>query len=94
MLTRHHAGHHPAAFRHIVIVVMSRDDRDGSAGVAQMQAGGFADANASADGSDEFNLDLGDGASAGFGSSGIVSEARRYLGGNPTGVAACGARDS
>jgi uncharacterized protein (TIGR02594 family) len=49
-------------------------------GVAQMQARGFGDSNAS----------LGSGASptatsGGFGSSTVVAEARRYLGGNPTG---------
>lgn len=58
---------------------MSRWDR----GVAQMQAGGFADANASTSAS------LTPGASApassGFGSSNVVAEARRYIGGNPTG---------
>jgi uncharacterized protein (TIGR02594 family) len=48
-------------------------------GVAQMQARGFADTNAS----------LGSGASpmstsGGFSSSNVVAEARRYLGGNPT----------
>jgi uncharacterized protein (TIGR02594 family) len=45
-------------------------------GVAQIQARGFADTNAS----------LGSGASpsGGFGSSTVVAEARRYLGGNPT----------
>jgi uncharacterized protein (TIGR02594 family) len=42
------------------------------AGVAQMQARGFANTNASA-------------ASGGFGSSDVVAEARRYIGGNPTG---------
>jgi len=48
-------------------------------GVAQMQARGFADTNAS----------LGSGASpmatsGGFSSSNVVAEARRYIGGNPT----------
>jgi len=52
------------------------------AGLAQMQSRGFADANAS----------LMSGAAAGgmtnssgLGSSNVVAEARRYLGGNPTG---------
>jgi len=48
-------------------------------GVAQMQARGFADTNAS--------LGSGDSpmaTSGGFGSSNVVAEARRYLGGNPT----------
>src|SRR6202030_2459761 len=50
--------------------------------VAQMQARGFANRNAS----------FGSGAapggaavSSGFGSSNVVAEARRYIGGNPTG---------
>jgi uncharacterized protein (TIGR02594 family) len=50
-------------------------------GVAQMQAGGFANANAS------FASSTAPGAmaaSGGFGSSDIVAEARRYIGGNPT----------
>src|SRR3984885_811648 len=50
-------------------------------GVAQMQAGGFANANAS------FASSPAPGAmaaSGGFGSSDIVAEARRYIGGNPT----------
>src|SRR5882757_6784850 len=68
---RHYAHRH---FRHMARA--SRWER----GVAQMQARGFGDSNAS----------LGSGASpmaapAGFGSSNVVAEARRYLGGNPTG---------
>jgi uncharacterized protein (TIGR02594 family) len=51
-------------------------------GVEQMQAGGFADANASiATGTASGGM----AASGGFGSSNVVAEARRYLGGNPTG---------
>jgi uncharacterized protein (TIGR02594 family) len=49
-------------------------------GVAQMQAGGFADANASI-----ATSTASGGTSSGFGSSNVVAEARRYLGGNPTG---------
>jgi uncharacterized protein (TIGR02594 family) len=67
---------HYRHFRHVARA--SRWD----AGAAQMQAGGFADANASfasgATGSSP-------AASSGFGSSDVVSEARRYIGGNPTG---------
>ena len=48
-------------------------------GVAQMPAGGFADANAT------LTPPGGVAAPAGFGSSNVVAEARRYLGGNPTG---------
>ncbi len=51
-------------------------------GVAQMQAGGFADANASIATS---TASGGMATSSGFGSSNVVAEARRYLGGNPTG---------
>ena len=60
-----------------------------------MQAGGFADANASvspaASVASNATVTPTGGAmpssfgSSGFGSSGIVAEARRYLGGNPTG---------
>jgi uncharacterized protein (TIGR02594 family) len=46
------------------------------AGVAQMQAPGFADTNASL--ASRSSLD-------GVGSSSVVAEARRYIGGNPTG---------
>jgi len=71
---RHYAQHYYR--HHYRLARASRWDR----GVAQMQAQGFADSNAS--------LAPGAGGIAvqsGFGSSGIVSEARRYLGGNPTG---------
>ena len=51
-------------------------------GVAQMQAGGFADTNASIATS---TASGGMATSSGFGSSNVVAEARRYLGGNPTG---------
>jgi uncharacterized protein (TIGR02594 family) len=51
-------------------------------GMAQMQAGGFADTNASiATGTASASM----AASSGLGSSNVVAEARRYLGGNPTG---------
>jgi uncharacterized protein (TIGR02594 family) len=75
----HHAGHHVGRhfnhrhYRHMVRA--SRWER----GVAQMQARGFASTNASLDSS------AVSGGSAGFGSSNVVAEARRYLGGNPTG---------
>jgi uncharacterized protein (TIGR02594 family) len=51
------------------------------AGVAQMRARGLADANASF----APNTDSSMSTSGGFGSSNVVAEARRYLGGNPTG---------
>ena len=51
------------------------------AGVAQMKARGLADANASLSTS---TLVGGESLSGGFGSSNVVADARRYLGGNPT----------
>jgi uncharacterized protein (TIGR02594 family) len=58
-------------------------------GVAQMQAGGFADTNASLVDYSNSTLTPPGGvmapAPASFGSSNVVAEARRYLGGNPTG---------
>lgn len=73
----HHARRHYAVrhFRHI-----ARGSR-WDAGVAEMRARGLGNANASL-GSDSFSG--GKAASGGFGSSDLVSEARRYLGGNPT----------
>ncbi|WP_213739618.1 TIGR02594 family protein [Bradyrhizobium sp. dw_411] len=52
------------------------------AGVAQMRARGLADTNASV--APDTNSS-GMSTSGGFGSSNVVAEARRYLGGNPTG---------
>jgi uncharacterized protein (TIGR02594 family) len=51
-------------------------------GVAQMQAQGFGDTNASLASSAASGAPA---MSSGFGSSNVVAEARRYLGGNPTG---------
>ncbi len=51
-------------------------------GVAQIQAGNFADTNASIATS---SASGGMATSSGSGSSNVVAEARRYLGGNPTG---------
>lgn len=80
-----HAGHHArhyAHVRHRQIARVSRWDR----GVAQMQAGSFADANASfADTNSTLTPTGGVAASSSFSSSNVVSEARRYIGGNPTG---------
>jgi len=74
--TRHHTRH---------VARGSRWDR----GVAQMQARGFADSNASTNANVVPNTGGVTAASSfgtsSFGSSGLVSEARRYLGGNPTG---------
>jgi uncharacterized protein (TIGR02594 family) len=77
---QHYTRHH---YRHVARA--SRWDR----GVAQIQARGLADANASANASVVPNTGGVTAASSfgasSFGSSGLVSEARRYLGGNPTG---------
>jgi uncharacterized protein (TIGR02594 family) len=90
----YHAGHHARHYahhhrRHVARV--SRWDRS----VAQMQAKGFAGANAAfTDPNSTLTTTGGTAAPASasssnavsnFGSSGIVAEARRYIGGNPTG---------
>ena len=83
---RHHARHY-AHVRHRHVERVSRWDR----GVAQMQAKGFADANATFVDQNSTLTPTGGAAgpvsfgSSSFGSSGVVAEARRYLGGNPTG---------
>jgi uncharacterized protein (TIGR02594 family) len=84
---RHYAGRY-LAYRHYRHVArLSRWD----AGVAQMRAGGFANANASiapnhsSSNYPSSNYSHGSAAPASYGSSDLVSEARHYLGGNPTG---------
>jgi uncharacterized protein (TIGR02594 family) len=72
----HHARRHFAHHHHRHVARRSRWD----AGVAQMRAGGFANANASYAPS----AGSADMASVGAGSSSVVAEARRYIGGNPT----------
>jgi uncharacterized protein (TIGR02594 family) len=75
-VSRHHAYRHVGHHRRLARV--SR----WAAGVAQMQARRLASANASlASGSYSGGMAM----SVGSGSSSLVSEARRYLGGNPTG---------
>jgi uncharacterized protein (TIGR02594 family) len=69
---------HIAYRRYRHVARLSRWD----AGVAQMRARGLADANASV--APDTNSS-GMSTSGGFGSSNVVAEARRYLGGNPTG---------
>src|SRR5260370_14171554 len=68
---RHYAYRH---YRHVARI--SRWD----AGVAQMQAHGLADTNASLPSSAASGMSM----SGGFGASNVVAEARRYIGGNPT----------
>jgi uncharacterized protein (TIGR02594 family) len=53
-------------------------------GVAQMQARGLADANASV-ATNATVTPPGGGMASGFTSSNVVAEARKYVGGNPTG---------
>ena len=73
---RHYAQHHTRHY-HRHVARASRWDR----GVAQMQARGLADSHASLAADPSSST-----ASAGsFASSNVVAEARRYLGGNPTG---------
>jgi uncharacterized protein (TIGR02594 family) len=78
----HYAGRY-LAYRHYRHVArLSRWD----AGVAQMRARGFANANASiAPNYPAPNYSGGMAAQSSFGSSDLVSDARRYIGGNPTG---------
>jgi uncharacterized protein (TIGR02594 family) len=72
-IRRHHGHRH---YRHFAR--MARWD----AGVARMKSRGLASANASlAAGAGPGGL----ATSGGFGSSSVVAEARRYIGGNPTG---------
>jgi len=76
-----YAGHHARrhyAYRHYRHT--ARASR-WNAGVAQMQMRGFADTHASLPSS---TASGGMAMSAGLGSSNIVAEARRYIGGNPT----------
>ncbi|WP_128923353.1 TIGR02594 family protein [Bradyrhizobium guangxiense] len=78
----HHARHHH--YRHRHHARSSRFERS----AAQLQASGFADTQASYDpnASNGGMVNNTMAASGGFGGgSGLVSEARRHLGGNPTG---------
>jgi len=83
-VSRHATGH--VGHRH------HRHVRGWDAGVAKMRARGLAGSYAtlgSGGGSDIYGgaYSSGAAASSGFGSSNVVAEARRYLGGNPTGRA-------
>ncbi len=75
----HHAKRHYVHSRHRHLVRASRRDR----GVAPMQASGFA--NTFSDPNSTLTPTGGVAATSSFSSSNVVSEARRYLGGNPTG---------
>ena len=78
----HHASHHAHRHAHAHhgrrYARASRFER----GVAAMRARGFERSQASLTGGSEPN---GFTTSGGFGGSSVVAEARRYLGGNPTG---------
>jgi uncharacterized protein (TIGR02594 family) len=74
----YHARRHYAHLHYRHVVRASHRER----GVAQMQGRGFADTNASLASS---AAPGGMAISGGFGSSNVVAEARRYIGGNPTG---------
>jgi uncharacterized protein (TIGR02594 family) len=77
----HYAGHHARRhYAHHLYRHVARLSRWDSA-VAQMHSRGLADANASVSTS---TLVGGESMSGGFGSSNVVAEARRYIGGNPT----------
>jgi uncharacterized protein (TIGR02594 family) len=89
----HHIGRHFAYRRHRQIALGSHWER----GVAQMRAGGFANANAGLTDAGVANTNVantslassatagGMATSGGYGSSDVVAEARRFIGGNPTG---------
>jgi uncharacterized protein (TIGR02594 family) len=78
---RHHIGRHYAYRHYRHYRRLARGSR-WDAGVAQMQARGFADTNASL--ASSTSSSGGTASSGGFGSSNLVAEARRFLGGNPT----------
>jgi len=78
-----HVGHHARHYSHHHHRHAARPSRTERR--AQMQAGGFGEANAAVlPGSAEAASNTDVNAAGGFGSSGIVDTARRYLGGNPT----------
>jgi uncharacterized protein (TIGR02594 family) len=88
----HHARHYARHYAHRRYRHVSRWER----GVAQMQTGGFADANATftkANSVDHNSTLTPPGgvkapsrfSASSFSSSSVVTEARKYLGGNPTG---------
>ena len=76
----HHAYHHYAYHHRRHIARPSGWD----AGIAQMQSRGLADTQASIPSG---SASTAAATSGGFGSSDVVAEARRYIGGNPTGRA-------
>ena len=88
-VSRHMVHHHYAYTRHYAVKRhyaysryrhLARGSR-WDAGAAQMQARGFANSNASLASSSSSG---GMANSSGYGSSSLVAEARRFIGGNPT----------
>jgi uncharacterized protein (TIGR02594 family) len=83
----HNAGHHARRdyvhhqYRHIARH-QTRQTARWDASVAYMRSRGLANANATLVGGE--SPSGGIGSSSGFGSSNVVAEARRYIGGNPT----------
>jgi uncharacterized protein (TIGR02594 family) len=77
----HHTYHHYASYHHRRHIVRPSG---WDAGIAQMQSRGFADTQASIPSG---TASTAAATSGGFGSSDVVAEARRYIGGNPTGRA-------
>ncbi|MBR1087502.1 TIGR02594 family protein [Bradyrhizobium manausense] len=76
---RHAYVHHASRYHHVRHTASgSRFERSAAA----LQAGGFMNTQASYDPSANAGASMGGGFGGG---SGLVSEARRYLGGNPTG---------
>jgi uncharacterized protein (TIGR02594 family) len=81
----YHAGHHARHHAHRHYRHVARASRS-KRGVAQVQADGFANTNAIlVDHNSTLTPPGGVAAPASFSSSNVVAEARRYLGGNPTG---------
>ena len=78
---RHYAYRHIRHYPHLAYRHLARVSR-WDAGVAQMRTRGIGSANASIPSG---TYSSGIATSGGFGSSNIVAEARRYIGGNPTG---------
>jgi uncharacterized protein (TIGR02594 family) len=77
----HHTYHHYASYHHRRHIARPSG---WDAGIAQMQSRGLADIQASLPSGTASNATA---TSGGFGSSDVVAEARRYIGGNPTGRA-------
>lgn len=81
----HHYRHHArSSYRHLSYRHFARSSRS-ERGAAQLQANGFMNTQASYQANSNSGRVAMSGGSSFGGGSGLVSEARRYLGGNPTG---------